>query len=427
MRPGEKPFRGLKPNDVSTVTTGYKTKNDVMTTKISISNVQVMGHAFQYFKRDTHPLIRTLSEVSRKNPVMNYLLEEPFNRYLLKQSKVVAFYKKRTTNNTSNCGSLSYTPANGSNSQQQRQQILISSRWGCSKTPVVNTLKPNNLHDLSNLPSCFDSEPLLPFPCKRVYQDVMRWGAKKYNGSRKRFFHVFKNRNLSQEKMKKAKFNSMYKNQLSRMNTGDILTRGNVSTILNWLSLLHLYVTDKGYKLEQFQKTMIAHCLVFTAASIAPCEMHLLVRILMMFCGLVDVYDTKQFIAKLREYRRQVGIFIVPRRMGKTFTLSMLMASCALVTKQRIGYFAHQHSLCKTVKDDLAKVIGEMTKIINSLHDNDRNRFPVLDLSSGTTRISVNKNSEVLTLKFKYGSESVQITFRSMANDSQVSSSYAVL
>jgi hypothetical protein len=208
-------------------------------------------------------------------------------------------------------------------------------------------------------------------------------------------------------------------NKMDRDSVTMTLTSTESLPILNWLSLISMYVMHKGLVLENFQKIMIAHAVMFEGSSRASNKMFLLEPLILEF---LDI-DTDDNMA--RDYRSQQCINIIPRRMGKSFIAEILMASVSIASKTKIGYGANSLMLCKEVKKQIIEMIAELYGLVEKLPEEFRNRFPQLFIpktllrmdKEGAHRSAVSgaKDEQILTLKFADGSNN-SIQFMTLTN-----------
>ena len=252
------------------------------------------------------------------------------------------------------------------------------------------SINNSNRNEIKSNP--FEYEPYFPYPVKDPYENIMGWNPDLVHTSGLRYD------------------NSIERNQI----VSTLTTKTDAVQILNWLSLISLYLMEKGMVLEPFQKYMIVHAIMFAASEKIPHEMHIIEKIILAFFDVDSVNKTK-FIQKMDELREQFCIYIVPRRMGKTLTLEILTATCALATRLKLAYFSHSGGLCSEIKMHTAVRIGELYEMICQLKDEHKNRFRRLRLPRNQKNVTVSQKTAWLNLKFEQG-DSVTIQYLTLGN-----------
>ena len=224
----------LPNNCISAKNTRKAIADTIVTTRISATHFCSKGYVSSYMKTESHPLLQNISEVAKCHPLMRSILDASYNRYLLAAAKITKLGKS-----------------------------VLS-----SKLRLTNT---TNLKPITSGP--FDYEPYLPYPVKESYENIMGWKSQMHFVSP-----------------------SMHDNLEDKQNLVSILTtKKPVVQILNWLSLISLYITEKNITLEQFQKNMILHMVMFAAATNAPYHMHILEKIILAFFD-VNLTDRVKYI-----------------------------------------------------------------------------------------------------------------------------------
>ena len=209
-------------------------------------------------------------------------------------------------------------------------------------------------------------------------------------------------------------------NKKERDSIMTILLSSKCAPIINWLTLMSMYIIQKKIKLESFQKIMIAHAIIFEANTRASESMFLLEPLILSFL------DMDKDDKLMSDCRSQQCINIVPRRMGKSFVTQIMIATLAIVSKTSIGYGALNIKLCNSIKNDIVQMIGELYGMIADLPEHSRNRFPQLKipttLQKKEDRNSIYKNvlgssKTDLTLKLKFQDGNVTcVQFLTLAN-----------
>lgn len=178
--------------------------------------------------------------------------------------------------------------------------------------------------------------------------------------------------------------------------------------ILNWIALVSLYLKHNNIRLEQFQKIMMIHMILFSASTKVPDHMHILERIMVSYFG-IDIHNRKRYKNLMSEYRKQLVVLLCPRRMGKTLLIEIILAAGALSSKTKFAYFSHHGMLCNEVKTETKNIISKMYSLIQQLPSEHRHRYRTC------LSMTAAKSSPWIRLKFRQGPD-VEIPFLTLGN-----------
>lgn len=131
-----------------------------------------------------------------------------------------------------------------------------------------------------------------------------------------------------------------------------------VQEFLNWLRLVHKYVSDNDMKIEPFQKIMLMHATIFLASVFVP-QHRDMARIL---CEFFQVNE-----CQLEQFKHKTASFIIMRRQGKTTFAKIILATCVLTVKNcKLAYFANTLHLVDVVMNEIMHIVEHMMSGVNA-------------------------------------------------------------
>lgn len=336
-----------------------------------------------YLQKTSHPLMLNIPELTLNHPLVNSILDENYQSYLLYVSHIT---KLASVSDNVKMQSVSGIPLGGSkvNSGTRKESC------GFSPLRMENgyVLKKTD----KNIPSVPSTENVKK--CLRITPKRDQYSL---SLSEPRQDNIAISNTADKENETRAKIELL-----------NMFGQPDAIEILNWMALISLYIRKNSIKLEPFQKTSLLHMIYFAATTRIPQYMHLIEKLIFQFFG--ETTTSKEELRGLVDnFKQKICVALVPRRMGKTFITQIAIAAGALTTTLRFAYFSHTHELSRQVKMALVSMVKTMQNIINELPNGEAKLFRVCK------EIQHPRNDTRLSLKFQQGPDT-EVSLLSLGN-----------